>query len=249
MNRPWMKFYPADWRSEPRLRMCSLSARGLWIEMMSYMHEGEPYGHLLIDGKPPDVSEISALVGRPIKEVTKALDELRGRGVFSTSEAGTIYSRRMVRDKAKEATDRKNGKGGGNPKLKPPENGLVNQEANGGVIPPDKAHMLEARIQKESRKQDAASAAADAAPNFENGHDPPTPEAELFKRGKAVLGKTSGGLIRNLLKAKGGNVALARAALETASTKFDPREYVVSATRGDPDISAKEALRLSGNAW
>lgn len=57
------------------------------------------------------------------------------------------------------------------------------------------------------------------------------PERELFERGKRVLGKGAGGLIKNLLKAKGGNIALARAAIEQASTKQDPREYIGAITR------------------
>jgi hypothetical protein len=45
-----MKFYPSDWRSDPMLRLCSLAARGLWMEMMCLMHEAEPYGSLLVNG-------------------------------------------------------------------------------------------------------------------------------------------------------------------------------------------------------
>jgi uncharacterized protein YdaU (DUF1376 family) len=59
--------------------------------------------------------------------------------------------------------------------------------------------------------------AADAAPD---------PEKELFERGKVVLGKGAGGLIAKLLNAKGKNIALARAAIEQASTKSDAREYI-----------------------
>lgn len=100
MIRPWFKWWPRDWRADPRLRLCSLAARGLWIEMLGYMHEAEPYGHLLIDGRPPTVDSISALVGRPIKEVKKALDELENQGVFSrdSDQRDVIFSRRMVRD-------------------------------------------------------------------------------------------------------------------------------------------------------
>lgn len=71
MTQPWMKFYPADWRAEPRLRMCSLGARGLWIDLMAFMHDGEPYGYFLIDGKQPSTAETAALVGRPMGEVKR----------------------------------------------------------------------------------------------------------------------------------------------------------------------------------
>ena len=51
-------------------------------------------------------------------------------------------------------------------------------------------------------------------------------EKQLFDRGKEVCGRDAGGLITKILKAKGGDVALARAAIETASTKQNPREYL-----------------------
>jgi hypothetical protein len=72
--------------------------------------------------------------------------------------------------------------------------------------------------------------ATDAAASI----DPSVAERELFARGREVLGRNGGGLIANLLKAKGRNVALARAALETASQKENPAEYVGAASRGPP---------------
>jgi len=52
MKQPWLKFFPSDWRADPALRMCSLAARGLWIEMLCLMHEARPHGSLLVNGKP-----------------------------------------------------------------------------------------------------------------------------------------------------------------------------------------------------
>lgn len=60
----------------------------------------------------------------------------------------------------------------------------------------------------------------------------PNPEKDLYDRGKIVLGNGSGGLIKRLLLAKQGDTALARAAIETASTKSDPREYIGGVLRG-----------------
>ena len=57
-------------------------------------------------------------------------------------------------------------------------------------------------------------------------------ERQLFKRGKQVLGTNAGGLIKNLLKAKQSVVPLAQAAIETASTKENPREYINAIIRG-----------------
>jgi hypothetical protein len=64
--------------------------------------------------------------------------------------------------------------------------------------------------------------------------DPSVAERELFARGREILGKKGGGLIANLLKAKGHNVALARAAIEAASQKENPAEYLAAASRGPP---------------
>ncbi len=64
-----------------------------------------------------------------------------------------------------------------------------------------------------------------------DGH-PLDPEADLYRRGKQVLGHSAGGMIKRLLDARGGNVALARAAIETAATKGNPREFVGAMVRG-----------------
>ena len=96
--RPWMKFFPADWRSDPALRMCSLASRGLWMEMLCVMHEASPRGYLVVNGKPMQERQIASLAGCAIDETRQYLDELRDAGVFSHDEHGTIYSRRMVRE-------------------------------------------------------------------------------------------------------------------------------------------------------
>lgn len=151
MERPWMKFYPTDWRAEPRLRMCSLAARGLWIDLISYMHEGNPYGYLTINGMAPGIDDIAALVSRPIKEVQKAFEELESRQVFSVDEDGVIYSRRMVRDQDKSVEGRKQAAkrwGGSDP------NGGPNRSGERSPI------TLEARDQKlETRKKETDSRA------------------------------------------------------------------------------------------
>lgn len=63
------------------------------------------------------------------------------------------------------------------------------------------------------KKEDAATAASD-------------PEVDLFRRGREVLGKSAGGMVKQLLDAKGGKVSDARAAIETAAGKNDAREYI-----------------------
>jgi hypothetical protein len=77
--------------------------------------------------------------------------------------------------------------------------------------------------------------------------DPPTPEAELYRRGKQVLGQSAGGMIKKLVAAKGGSIAQARAAIETASEKGDPGEYIGAIIRGREHDG--RSLRERGYAW
>jgi hypothetical protein len=96
-------------------------------------------------------------------------------------------------------------------------------------------------------KRNAAADAAHSNPSLDHVYPLPdeplkqpelTAESELFRRGKKVLGANAGGVVKKLLKAKGGNIALARAAIETASTKGDPREYIARVIRGPADAPA-----------
>jgi hypothetical protein len=112
------RFYWSDWRGDPKLRMCSLAARGLWIEMLAFMAESEPRGHLLINGLSPSLSTLSKLLNTHHKTLKALLNELESHGVFSRRDNGVIYSRRMVRDEEKAAERRRCGALGGNPDLK-----------------------------------------------------------------------------------------------------------------------------------
>ena len=147
MKQPWLKFYPSDWRADPALRMCSLAARGLWIEMLCLMHEARPFGFLLVNGRPVTAARLANLVGAGVAEVEGFLVELEEAGVFSRDADGALYSRRMRRDEERAAANRVNGRAGGNPSLK--------AGVNPGVNPPVKAGV---KAQKpESRNPDARS--------------------------------------------------------------------------------------------
>lgn len=116
--KPWMKFYPRDWRADEKLRLCSLAARGLWVELMALMHSSDKYGALLVSGKQPTNDQLALLTGTTAAQVIELIAELERAGVFSRSAKGTIYSRRMVVDDRKVKTARKNGQRGGNPSLR-----------------------------------------------------------------------------------------------------------------------------------
>lgn len=118
MKNPWMKFYPSDWRGDAKLRMCSIAARGLWLEMLAIAHEAEEYGFVTINGKSPTNLQLAKMVGEDESWVTQWVTELENSGVFSRTSDGVIYSRRMVRDYKKAEVSRENGKTGGSSKHK-----------------------------------------------------------------------------------------------------------------------------------
>lgn len=97
MRQPWFKFYPGDWRQCPELQLCSLEARGLWIDLLCLAHQGEPYGHVTVNGKALSTEQIATLVGQSVTVVAKALLELCHHGVCDRID-GTVVSRRLVRD-------------------------------------------------------------------------------------------------------------------------------------------------------
>lgn len=80
--------------------------------------------------------------------------------------------------------------------------------------------------------------------------DPSEEERALFVRGKQVLGANAGGQISRLKAHFGSNVALARSAIETASTKHDPREYVAAILRGrGPPGASRSPYAATGNRF
>lgn len=95
-KRPAFQFYPSDWRNDPGLRLCSIGARGLWMDMMCLMHEGQPYGHLTVMGRHMPPEALARLVGEGAAPVKRWLKELGENEVYSTTEDGVIFSRMMI---------------------------------------------------------------------------------------------------------------------------------------------------------
>ena len=46
MKRQSFQFYPADWSGNAKLRRCSESARGAWVDLMCVFHDSDEYGLL-----------------------------------------------------------------------------------------------------------------------------------------------------------------------------------------------------------
>jgi hypothetical protein len=132
MKRPSFQFYPSDWLRDTALRSCSVGARGLWIDMICFMHEGNPYGTLKVGNKVILPVNLAAMTGATLPEVEGWLDELESAEVFDRGEEGEIMSRRMIRDENLRNVRAAGGKKGGNPAL------MVNPKVNPKVNLEDK---------------------------------------------------------------------------------------------------------------
>lgn len=145
--RRWTKFWWQDWQRDPALRVCSLAARGLWMELLCIAHEGTPVGHVTINGRAPSVRQIAMISGVAEKEAERLLGELENAGVFSRTAENVIYSRRMVRDFEYEGRHRDWGKMGGNPDLVP---GAAPKAERIARLKPDKNPRLFTQVFEEA---------------------------------------------------------------------------------------------------
>lgn len=94
--------------------------------------------------------------------------------------------------------------------------------------------------------QALANSGTSELPLLRNGADAqnPDPKKELFNRAIVVLGgseKTARSLCGRLLKSKSGSIPLARAALETAATMGEPRQYIGGVLKANGDNGLKFA--------
>ena len=117
---PFMQFYPGDWLRDPAVRAASSGARGLWFDILCLMWDRTPRGYLqLQEGVPLTEVLLARMTGNTEEEIVSWLEELEQLGVFSRTNSGVIFSRRMARDEAKRTKCSEAGKkGGGNPTFK-----------------------------------------------------------------------------------------------------------------------------------
>jgi hypothetical protein len=91
--------------------------------MNCLMHDCEPYGHLLVGSAPMLPPQLARLVGITAKECATLMRELEQAGVFSRTDEGTIFSRRMVRDEALRERRANGGQAGAEHGVKGAEHG------------------------------------------------------------------------------------------------------------------------------
>lgn len=250
---PYIRFYTTDWRGDVPLRMCSFAARGLWIDLLTLMHESDRPGLLLIAGQAPSARQLAALLGGGEKEISKLLSELELSGIFSRdAETGAILSRRMVRDREKAEADRENGRNGGNPNLKPTDKPRGAGPDNGGVNPQAKAHGFTTSTSSKSLSSSTSVPASANADPAATGDDAAAIIRQFDESRSAAFGESQARpypvstdhVIASRLIERGATPAFCRPVFDAVNAKLKakghkPRDRL-SAMEGDV-VSALEA--------
>jgi uncharacterized phage protein (TIGR02220 family) len=98
IDKQGFKFYPEAWLDDKKLATCSLSAKGMWVDLLCHMHHGDPYGHLVFNNKVLNKKEIQNLLRITNQEVfDTAWQELREKGIIQKEQSsGSYYSKRMT---------------------------------------------------------------------------------------------------------------------------------------------------------
>ena len=247
---PWFKFFPTDWRADVGLKLCSLAARGLWLEMICIMHEAG--GYLEINGSIVSTSALASLSGSSPQEVTALLGELEEAGVFSRDRKGRLYSRRMLRDLKKSSVARSNGRKGGNPSLV--AGGVLTENDTAFVYEPSPSYKRKklAKLKPELRiGHKAADIRGDKA-SHKSGDKPQSPEARdqtLPLTPKGVKSPHDQDLDRGKQSRKEQSGQSRRACRLDTDWVPDGRDHDFARTRGleEEDI-ATEALKFR-NYW
>ena len=146
----------SDWLHHPQIRLCSLEARAVWIDMECLMFEAtDKYGHLMLNGQPAAHHHLAVLTGTPADTIARCLAEMVQAGVAGENRHGVIYSRRLLELQSKSERARKNGKNGGNPSLRKDKekSGSDNLQVKPEVDDPDKLRKMKSEIKEKNTKK------------------------------------------------------------------------------------------------
>jgi hypothetical protein len=111
---PAFQFYPGDWRKDPAIQMLDYFDRGVWFELLCFMHEAEERGKLKVNGRWLDDEKIARMLGIGSREWKQTRSNLEAAGVPGVDgKTKGIFSKRMVRDEAKRLAKVEAGRLGG----------------------------------------------------------------------------------------------------------------------------------------
>jgi len=96
---PAYQWYPGDWRKDPGVQTLNYHDRGVWLEILDFMHESEVRGELVINGRAMTDQEVADMLRLPLAKLKQTLSKLLSKNVANKCAChGAICNRRMVRD-------------------------------------------------------------------------------------------------------------------------------------------------------
>ena len=118
MKSDSLAFDTRAWLGDAELRCVPPEARGCLIDLMCYAHQGQPYGHVSVSGKPMTDDMIARLLYlHPDEWARIKTILLESHRIYVAEHTGSIYIKRMVRDHEQKMLATEGGKKGGNPQL------------------------------------------------------------------------------------------------------------------------------------
>ena len=100
---PSFNFYPGDWLKDPELSICSLAARGMWIDVICLMFECRPRGYLFSNGRPWTLEQTACAIRGDWQENLRALKELVQNGVMKQDKKRRFFSKKLVKIESQRA--------------------------------------------------------------------------------------------------------------------------------------------------
>lgn len=174
---------------------------------------------------------LSGACNQSIRGFRSALAELVEAGKISVAD-GKIANSRAAFELLSVKNNRENARKGGEKSgevRKSPENPKENNADGEATLQNNRSLREKKRLDERRREKKErippSAANSDAQSDQLFPPNPPTDEKQYFDRCKQILGKNGGSLGAKLLRSK-KTIAMARAAIETASTKSDPAQYV-----------------------
>ena len=119
-NQPYIPLYVRDWLTSNKLKVCSLPAHGLMINIMCIMHKEDEYGTLSLkqnfkrdeDSRFNFASYLARLLPFTQEEILPSLQELLDEKILYMDE-DCLYCNRMIDDATRSKTNANNGGKGG----------------------------------------------------------------------------------------------------------------------------------------
>ena len=93
---PYLKFFTGDWLKDPRLSLCTPTARGVWIDLICAMHELDQSGELC--GTTDDLARLARCSTVQLAHAISDLQNKRAADVSQRNGIWTIANRRMKKE-------------------------------------------------------------------------------------------------------------------------------------------------------